>query len=228
MAHVVDLENRVGAPRPVPADRLREGFLPVTTRYTLGLVQPGQWRLRFGPLTLLEFGDPEAGEHGVCWPIRGGLLAARAGGRVQIRWLDGELRGRVEDYAPRLPGPLYRLTQLPFHHAVMRLTLLQLRGRDPLPGEPAGRRSRSLAAAVDLALCTALASRAGHRRRLAVAAALYATYNLAAWSLAGKTLGGALFGLRVLSVDGSRITPPQALVRLLAGDQAAGTAVIRD
>ncbi len=227
MAQVVDLEDRVGAPRPVPAERMRRGFLPLASSYTLWLTQAGQWRVRLGPLTLIEFGEPEADQHGVSWPIQGGRLAARAGGRLALRWQDGELKGRLEDYAPRLPGPLYRVTQLPFHHAVMRLTLLQLRGRDPLPGEPAGRRSRTLAAAVDLALCAALARTAGRRRGLALAG-LYAGYHLAAWSVAGKTLGGALFGLRLLSVDGSRLTPPQALVRLLAGDQAAGAAVIRE
>ena len=39
---------------------------------------------------------------------------------------------------------------------------------------------------------------------------------LAAWSLAGRTLGGAVLGLRVVSVDGGPVSPPQALVRLLA------------
>jgi hypothetical protein len=227
MAHVVDVEDRVVAPRPVPGERVRRGYLALASSFTFWLARAEAERIRFGPITLLEFGEPEVEEHGVRWPIRGGLLAARAGGWLEIRWRDGQLTGRLHGYAPWLPGPIYRLTQLPVHHAVTRLTLLQLRGRDPLPGERAGRRSITLAAAVDLALCAALARGAPRKRGLAMAG-IYVGYHLAAWTLAGRTLGGALFGWRLVSVDGSPVTAPQALVRLLAGDQPAGTAAVRE
>jgi hypothetical protein len=227
MAHVVDVEDRVRAPRSVPGERMRRGYLPVASSFTLWLASSEAGRIRFGPLTLLEFGEPEVEEHGVRWPIRGGLLAARAGGWLRIRWRDGELSSRLHGYAPWLPRPIYWLTQLPVHHAVTRLTLLQLRGRDPLPGEPPGRRNLTLAAALDLALCAALARAAPRRRGLALAG-VYAGYHLAAWTLAGRTVGGALFGWRLVSVDGSRVTAAQALVRLLAGDQPAGTAPVRE
>ena len=211
MAHVVDVEDRVRAPRPVPGEQIGRGFLTLTSSYMLGLARVDAGRLD---------------EHGVRWPIRGGLLAARAGGDLEVRWREGELAGRLHGYAPWLPLPLYRLTQLPFHHAVTRLTLLQLRGRDPLPGEPAGLRSLGLGAALDLALCAALARGAGRRRVLALAG-VYAGYHLAAWTLAGRTLGGGLCGWRVVAVDGSSVTAPQALVRLLAGGRASGTAAVR-
>jgi hypothetical protein len=226
MAQVVDVHDSVRAPHPVPVPRLRSGFLPLTSRYTAWLVRGTPWRFSIGPVSLITFGEPETTATGVRWPITGGLLSARPGGGVGFEWVDGELRGSVEGWEPRLPLPLYEVTQLLIHHAVMRLTLLQLRGRDPLPGEPAGQRSRVLAAATDLALCAAVASLA-RRRRWTALAGVYAGYHAAAWTLAGTTAGGALFGTRLLAVDGSRVTLPQALVRLLAGDAAAGTAVVR-
>ena len=103
-----------------------------------------------------------------------------------------------------------------------RLALLQLRGREPLPGAPAEPRARLAAAALDLALCAAVS-----RRRIRAFPAVWAAYHLVAWSLAGQTVGGALCGVCLRSVDGSRATPAQALVRLLAGDRAAGTALIK-
>jgi hypothetical protein len=227
MAQVVDVEDSVRAPRPVPAARLRTGFLALTSRYTGGLVRGTPWRFRLGPLDLITFGDPDESANAVRWPVTGGALTARPGGWVGFEWEGGELRGHLAGWAPRLPLPLYRVTQLLVHHAVTRLTLLQLRGRDPLPGEPAGQRSRVLAAGVDLALCVAVA-RAARRRRWKALAGVYAGYHVAAWALAGRTAGGALFGTRLLAVDGSRATLAQALVRLLAGDAAAGTAVVRD
>jgi hypothetical protein len=226
MAHVVDVADSVRAPRPVPATRLRAGFLPLTSRYTGWLVRGVPWRLRLGPIDLITLGEPEAPATGVRWPITGGLLTARPGGWVGLEWAGGELRGYLAGWAPRLPMPIYRVTQLLVHHALMRLTLLQLRGRDPLPGEPAGQRSRFLAAGVDLALCVAVA-RLAWRRRWPALAGVYAGYHVATWALTGRTAGGALFGTRLVAVDGSRVTLSQALVRLVAGDAAAGTAVIR-
>ena len=222
MPQVVDVEDVVAAPLPVPVERLREGFLAVTARYTLGLVRASGWRLRLGPLTLLDFGEPRTSPAGVAWPIRGGLLAAGPGGDLEVAWEAGRLRGGVRGYRPRVPRALYDLTQRPFHRSVTRLVLLQLRGREPLPGALAEPRARLAAAALDLALCAAVS-----RRRIRAFPAVWAAYHLVAWSLAGQTLGGALCGMRVRSVDGSRATPAQALVRLLAGDRAAGTALIK-
>ncbi len=223
----VDVHDSVRAPRPVPAPRLRTGFLPLTSRYTGWLVRGIPWRFRLGPLELITFSEPEETATGVRWPITGGLLTATPGGWVGLEWAGGELRGYLAGWAPRLPMPLYRVTQLLVHHAVMRLTLLQLRGRDPLPGERAGQRSRVLAVSIDLALCAAAASLA-RRRRWTALAGVYAGYHVAAWARAGRTPGGALFGTRLVAVDGSRVTLPQAVVRLVAGDAAAGTAVIRE
>ncbi|HEX6348500.1 MAG TPA: RDD family protein, partial [Candidatus Dormibacteraeota bacterium] len=218
---VVEVEDEVAAPEPVPVERLR-GYLALSARYTLGLVRAVGWRLRLGPLTLLQMGEPRLEADAVAWPIEGGLLAAEPGGELEAGCRAGRLRAVLRGYRPRLPRPLYDLTQLPYHHAVSRLVLLQLRGREPLPGAPAEPRARLLAGALDLALCAAVS-----RRRLRALPAVYAGYHLVAWSLSGQTLGGALCGLRVLAVDGSRVTPAQALVRLLAGDRAAGTAVVR-
>jgi hypothetical protein len=222
MPHVVDVEDAVAAPLPVPVERLREGFLAVTARYTLGLVRATAWRLRLGPLTLLDFGEPRTSGSGVAWPIRGGLLASGPGGDLEVAWEAGRLRGGVRGYRPLLPRTLYELTQRPFHRSVTRLVLLQLRGREPLPGVPAEPRARLAAAALDLALCAAVS-----RRRARAFPAVWAAYQVVAWSLAGQTLGGALCAVRVRSVDGSRATPAQALVRLVAGDRAAGTATVR-
>ncbi len=222
MPQVVDVEDAVAAPLPVAVERMREGFLPLTARYTLGLVRAAAWRLRLGPLTLLDFGDPRSGASDVSWPIRGGLLASGPGGELEVGWQAGRLRGGVHGYRPRVPDALYDLSQRPFHHAVTRLALLQLRGREPLPGEPPAPRPRLAAAALDLALCAAVS-----RRRLRVLPAVYAAYHVAAWSVAGQTLGEALCGVRLRAVDGSRVTPAQALVRLLAGDRAAGTAAVK-
>jgi len=219
---VVDVEDVVAAPAPVPVERLRDRFLALSARYTLGIVQAAAWCLRLGPLTLIDFGEPRTRSGSVTWPIAGGLLVAAPGGELHVGWTEGRLRGGLRGYRPLLPIPLYDLTQRPLHRALTRLALLQLRGREPLPGEPASERARMLATGIDLALCAALS-----RRRPRAFPAVYAAYHLAAWSLAGGTLGGALLGLRVKAVDGSRVTPPQAVVRLVAGDRAAGTAVVR-
>jgi uncharacterized RDD family membrane protein YckC len=77
----------------------------------------------------------------------------------------------------------------------------------------------------------------GRRRRLPVVIGLAAGYHLACWTLSGVTLGGVVMKQRVVSVDGSKLTVGQALVRLallpLAAvrrrdihDEIAGTEVI--
>ena len=222
MSQVVDLDESVESPVAPPARLLESAFLPLTRAVTLGLVQARADAFAVGPLELLRFGPPEAVEGGVRWPILGGLLAAGPGGFVGFSWREGRLSGWLRGYRPSLPGLLYTLSQRRLHHLVTRLFLLQVRGRDPLPGPAATTRARALAAAVDAALCLSL-GRLRVRRTLALAAA----YHVACWSLTGRTLGGWAMGIRVLSVDGSRVTPGQAMARVL-GDEFAGTVVVED
>lgn len=220
MAHVVELTDTVESPAAPPPGILESAFLPLTSAVTLGIVGARQDAFTLGPFELLRFGPPEATAEGVRWPIEGGLLAAGPGGHVGFTWRDGMLTGWLRGYRPSLPGLLYRLTQEQVHHLVTRLFLLQLRGRDPLPGPAATMRARALAAGIDLALCASL-----NRLRLRRTIAFATVYHVACWSLLGRTLGGWAAGTRVLSVDGSRVRPGQALVRLL-GDEFAGTVVV--
>ncbi|HLQ60766.1 MAG TPA: RDD family protein [Candidatus Acidoferrales bacterium] len=222
---VVQHSGRVEAPRPVSGRQLRHAFYPGMTRLTLGLVRGREPGLFLGPLALLRFGPPELSAHSCGFPIEGGLLAAAPGGRLLFSWQEGCLTSTVEGYRPRLPGPLYRLAQQPFHQALTRLHLLRVRGRAPAPGMPATPARRLAAAAVDVALCAAV-GRLARRRFLPAFAGALAGYHLAGWTAAGQTLGGLLFGLRVVAVDGSPLTPAQALVRLFGGDTAAATEVV--
>ena len=75
------------------------------------------------------------------------------------------------------------------------------------------------------------------RRRLPVLIGFAAGYHLACWTISGVTLGGAVMRQRVVSVDGSKLTIGQALVRLAllpvaaarmrnVHDEIAGTEVI--
>lgn len=233
----VYLEDRVRAPLRPPPDRLRDAYFDRIRGLTLGAVRGERWRLRLGPLTLLAFDEPAF--DGACWawPIAGGVLARTPGGVLRFGWRDGLLAGAVDGYRPSLPRPLYRLAQAPVHRAVTRQFLLLLRGRTPAPGVPAGPAQRLVAAAVDVALCAAVAAAVRPRRRLLAFGLLAAGYHVACWSIAGRTVGGLLAGQRLVSVDGSRVTPGQALVRLAAlpaaaragraiHDEAAGTEVV--
>ena len=187
-------------------------------------------------MTLFRFGAPQALGHGWSWPIVDGLLVGRPAGTFAVAWRDGRLVSTLDGYQPRLPRPLYRLTQLPLHPVVTRLVLLQLRGRSPSPGVPAGPAQRGAAAGVDLGLCAALALTV-RRRRLLAFAALATGYHLGLWATTGRTVGGLLLGQRLVGIDGSPPSPVQALVRLLtlplAGarlramhDELAGTEVV--
>lgn len=231
----VSVKDAVAAPLPADQERLREGFFREVTRLTAGLVRGEHRRLRLGPLTLFAFAEPRPVPGGWSYPITGGLMVGRAGGSLAFSWLDGRLRQTLDAYQPRLPWALYRRTQLPAHHAVSRLLLLHLRGRVPGPGVPAGAMQRLAAAAVDLALCAALAS-AVPKRRLLVFAPLAAAYHLGFWA-AGGTPGARLLGQRLVSIDSSPVSPAQALVRLIClplglrhlralHDEVAGTEVI--
>jgi hypothetical protein len=217
MADVID---RVRAPRPVAPEKLQAAFLPGVSSLLFGLVQPRDGALWLGPWQLLRFGPPESVAGGVRWPVRGGLLGT--GGEAGFKSTEGELTGWVRGFHP---SPLYRPLFGPVHHAATRLYLLRLRGREPLPGYEAGLRSRWLAFGVDAVLC--LCAGVLVRRRSATVA-LAAGYHIAAWSLGGKTLGGWLLRQRVVAVDGTPVSPLQAVARLLFGDRYAGTAVIED
>lgn len=234
---MVNLSDSVAAPEPVDPDRARRRFLPATSALTLGVIRARGNRFMLGPLTLIALGEPEATAGGVRWPVTGGLLTRVPGGHVGFRWEAGRLTGYLTGWQPALPSPLYRLTQLPVHTAVTRLFLLELRGRDPLPGPEAGHGERRAAAAIDAGLLLLGSRLIGPRHVVARAAALAAVYHPACWILWGRTAGAAALGLRLLSVDGSRPAPAQALVRLLlaplrlAGrrvdERRSGTAVIR-
>jgi uncharacterized RDD family membrane protein YckC len=158
---------------------------------------------------------------------------------MRIAASKGRLTASVEEYRPRLPRRIYLLTQLPFHHTIMRLHLLRERGRLPVPGMPAAPTGRIAAGAIDAGVCTAVTLLAFKRRRLFALAAITVGYHIACWSVSGRTVGGLIVKQRVVSVDGSRVSPGQSLVRLLAlpiaamrlraiHDQIAGTEVIAD
>lgn len=217
----VHQRNRAIAPRPVPPPRLRDDFFAGIGSLTLGLVRGERWRLRLGPLTLLTFAEPVADADGWTWPITGGLLARAAGGSLSYRWCHGELSATVDGYLPRLPAPLYLAVQVPIHRIVSRRFLLKVRGRLPPPGVPAGPARRLAGASLDLALCAWVVAALRPQRRLMALAGVVTAYHLACWTLGGRTVGGALVGARVVSVDGGPVASWQALLRLLAVPFAA-------
>lgn len=233
------MEDSVAMSRGVTGNVLRDGFLRDITALTLGLVRARGNSMYLGPFELLRFGRAAVTETRVDWPIEGGLAVRASGGRFRIEALGGRLVASVHGYQPRLPLPLYGLTQLPIHHLLTRLHLLRVRGRQPAPGMPAVPTRRLAAAAIDLGLCAALAATSGRRLRLPVLVGIAAGYHVACWSLSGRTLGGVLMRQRVVAVDGSRASAGQAVVRL-AGlpvsalrlraihDELAGTDVVAD
>jgi hypothetical protein len=235
----VTLEDSVASSRPVTGRELREGFFLDVPKLTLGLVSQRGSSLFLGPLEVIRFGPAKTTRSRVELPIEGGLVVGDRGGRLRIEAGRGRLTASVEGYGPRLPRPLYVLTQLPFHHTVMRLHLLWQRGRQPAPGVPVAPTRRAAAAAIDVGLFAVVALVAGRRRRLAAIALIAAGYHIACWSISGRTVGGMITGQRVVSVDGSRVSPGQALIRLLTlpmaavrlravHDEVAGTEVIAD
>ena len=215
------VEDSVEAPRPPEAALLRDGFMRDTAALTFGIVSERDGALVAGPVELVRFGAPQTGASGVAWPIEGGVLAAQPGGRLRVFVEGGRLVARLEGYRPALPRPVYAATQLLVHHALVRLVLLRLRGRRPAAGVPADVTRRLAAGAIDVALCGALALIVARRRRLRAFAAITSGYHVAAWSVSGRTVGGALMRQRVVAVDGSRVTPVQAVLRLIAAPFAA-------
>lgn len=233
------VEDKVRAPRPLSGEALRSSYFDTTATFTLGLVRFRDGALRLGPWELLRFGPPATDPRGVIWPIQGGLLAAGPGGRFEVSWRDGHLAAKVDGYRPALPPAMYALTQLPVHHALMRLQLLRIRGRLPSAGVPADVSSRVAAAAIDAAVCAGITLALARRRRLKALVAIAAGYHMAAWSASGRTLGGAIMRQRVVAVDASRPSLTQAALRLallpLAAlrmravhDEIAGTDVIAE
>ncbi len=212
----VSVEDSVDMPRAARGRLLRDSFLPGISALTLGLVRAGDGSLRLGHLELLRFGPAKVSRTAVEWPIDGGLLAGAPGGSWRLHSSGGRLVASVDGYRPRLPAAVYSVTQLPLHHLLIRLHLLRLRGRDPAPGVTATSSDRWRAAAVDLALCATLAAVAGRRRRVRALLGIAVVYHVACWSLTGRTLGGLVMRQRVVAVDGSRLSPAQALVRLIA------------
>lgn len=212
----VSVEDSVEMQRAPRGSLLRDSFLPGMSTLTMGLVRAEKSSLRFGPLELLRFGRPRVTGTAVEWSIEGGLLAGAPGGTWRLHSSSGRLVASVNGYRPLLPAAVYSVTQLPLHHLLTRLYLLRLRGRDPAPGVTATSSSRMRASLVDLALCATLAGMAGRRRRVRTVLGIAVVYHVACWSLTGRTLGGLVMRQRVVTVDGSRLSPAQALVRLFA------------
>lgn len=229
----VELVDRVGGPVPGDLEASRDSYWSFLERLHLGLVRFRDGAVRVLGIPLIRLGRPWFQDGAWRWRVEGGLLAARPGGELGFGAEDGHLVGFLRGYHPTIPEPLYSLTQRPFHRFVTRLFLLHLRGRRQPPGVPAEPGARLAAAAVDTVLLGVLTRPLPRRVRLPVAAA----YVVAGWALTGQTLGGRLLGLRVVSVDGSPLTPGQAVLRLVAApaalvarravhDELAGTEVI--
>ena len=229
--------DTVRAPLRVDMAPQQDAYWNYLGRLLMGVVGARHGALWLGPVPLLRFGAPHGDGSGWWWPIEGGLLCAAPGGRVGFAWGDGELRGYVEGYHPRVPDPLYP-GQVLVHHAVTRLFLLHLRGRIPPAGMPAEPVARLAAAGIDLALLAAVAGMLPRRGRLRRAAMIAVGYHLAGWTAAGGTVGSRAVGLRVISIDGSGVRLAQAILRLAAlpwaiarrravHDEVAGTDVVR-
>jgi RDD family len=233
----VSLEDSVAIPSAVTGKVLRDSFWADMPALTLGLVRVRDNSLRLGPLELMRFGPARVTRSSVQWPIEGGLAARAPGGRLRFEALYGRLVASVEGYQPMLPRALYVLTQLPVHRLWTRLHLLRVRGRQPAPGAPVDPARRVAAAAIDVGFCVALAAAIGGRRRLPVLFGIAAGYHVACWSISGRTIGGVVMKQRVVSVDGSRLSAGQAIVRLASlplaavrrrnvHDEIAGTDVV--
>ncbi|MGH7912496.1 MAG: RDD family protein [Candidatus Dormibacteraceae bacterium] len=236
----LELVDHVDAPLAPSADRLREGIFGSIAGILCGLVRYRDERYTLGPLNLLTFGKPRFDHPAWVWPIAGGLLARRPGGEVRVGWIRDRLYCEVEGYLPRLPEPLYRRTQLLFHHQVTRIGLLHLRGRLPTAGLPAEPWRRLLAGVIDVAAAVAIV-RALHPQRVRSQVALFAAALLAGEvllpALSGQTPGGRVAGLGIVAADGSPANLAQLLLRLIAmprgvrslrdrHDELAGTEII--
>ena len=198
---------------PLPGAALRAAYVDAVRTLTFGLVRMRNDSLVAGPIELLRFGAPKVTRNAVEWPIEGGLLARQPGGRFRVQASGGQVEATVTGYAPSLPRPIYTVTHLQVHQLFTRLYLLRLRGREPAPGTRASSRDRFRAASVDVAFCLTVARMTG-RPRWGRTLAILTAYHIACWSTTGRTLGGIVVRQRVVSVDGSRLTPAQSLLRL--------------
>jgi hypothetical protein len=235
----VSVEDSVAASRSVNGEQLRDSFLADISPLTFGLIRARGNSLRLGPIELLRFGKPKVDKTAVEWAVVGGLLARSAGGRWRIEAFEDRLVASLEGYAPRLPRPVYLLTQLQAHHLLVRLYLLRVRGREPAPGIRVSSRDRLRSATVDVAFCFTLARLFGPRPRVRTLVGIIAVYHLVGWSISGRTLGGLVTKQRVVAVDGTGLTPAQAMVRLVAlplswvlrrpvHDELSGTEVVEN
>lgn len=234
----VSIRASVQVPRAITGAKLRDSYTEAIKTQTLGLARFRDGSIMLGPLTLLHFGPPKVTRNAVDWPIEGGLLARRAGGNWRLQAATGRIEATVAGYTPRLPRPIYAATHMQVHQLFTRLYLLRLRGRDSLPGTPATPGDRFRAGTVDVAFCLTLAGFSG-RRRLRRTLFVIAVYHIVCWSISGRTLGGLVMRQRVAAIDGTRLTPTQALLRLAltpvswlsrrrVHDEIAATEVIAD
>jgi len=210
----VSTEASVEVREPLSGARLRDAYVDSVSRLTFGLARFRDGAVRAGPLTLLRFGPPAVTDEAVEWPIEGGLLAGTRGGTWRIRSAGGHVEATVTAFRPRLPRPLYAASHLQVHELFTRLFLLQLRGREPLPGRSVRREDRFRAASVDAALCLTLARMTG-RRRPGRTLTMAAAYHVLCWSVWGRTLGGIVMRQRVVASDGSPLSPQQAALRFV-------------
>ena len=234
----VSTVDSVDVPATPSGAELRDAYAEEVRAFTFGLVRMRGGSVLLGPVELLRFAPPKVTRRAVEWSIEGGLLSGRPGGTLRVGARDGRVMSALDGWTPRLPRPLYAATQLQVHLLFTRLYLLRLRGREPAPGLPATRGNRLEAAAIDVAFCLTLAGLTGRRRPRSLLA-IAAIYHVACWSITGRTLGGLVMRQRVVAVDGSRLTPAQALFRLALlpaswitrrpiHDELAATDVVRD
>ena len=233
----ITTSDSVELTRPVTGAQLRDAYIDSVQELFLGLVRFRDNAWRIGPVDLLRFGDDHVGRNFVEWPIEGGLLA-RPGGVWRIESKDGEVSASASGHRPAIPRPLYDVSHFQVHQLVTHLFLLGLRENDPPAGIEAPREDRVRSAAVDIAFCLTLARLTG-RRCLGRTLVITAAYHVACWSLLGRTLGGVVLRERVISLDGSRPTATQSLLRIALmplswisrrplHDEVARTIVIRD
>ena len=231
------LEDSVLTAGPVTGKELRERYASDLPALTAGLARLDGNSVRVGPVELVRFGSPKVLRNRVDWPIEGGAATGAPGGSFSIKSAGGRLEAVVENYRPRLPIAVYMFTQLAVHHLFVRLHLLRVRGRDPLPGVPAEPTRRRRAAVIDGVACVALTLLIARRHRLKALAGVTLGYHVACWSLSGRTLGGLIENQRVVAIDGTKPSAGQSLVRFLAlpwswvtklplHDQAACTEVV--
>lgn len=237
----VTVTDQVRAPIAPSPDALRDGYFTGTARALFGLIGFSDGRFHVGPLTLFQFGAPRFQHPAWVFSIEGGLLARRPAGELRVGWSHERLYSALEGYQPRLPRPIFRLTQFPFHREMSRIALLQIRGRLPSAGVPAEPWRRLLGGLVDAGVATSIAATCRRRslgaRAALGGAALLATQTVIPALTGGVTPGGWVAGTRITGVDGSRAHLAQLLLRTAAlplgvrtlrdqHDELAGTDVL--